>query len=209
MTASAKPIAIAGAGGFAREVLWLLEELGLAGRVAMFCESDEIWRARDVADIPVLPISRLPHDAHVVIGIGNPAARRDLVAQLPADTHYPTFVHPNVRMGRRVEIGAGSVICAGSILTCDIVLAGHAQLNLATTVGHDCRLERFVTTGPAVNISGKCVLGEAAYLGTNACVREGINIASGATVGMGAVVVRDLPAAGVYAGNPARALQKP
>lgn len=196
-------IGIFGAGGFAREVAWLIEDMGLA--VAAFFESDAVWNARDVAGLPVLPASRFDASSwDAVIAIGNPATRRAVRDGLPRETHYPTLVHPNVARSRRVEIGAGSIVCAGSVLTCDIVLGEHVHLNLLTTVGHDCRLDDFVTTAPAVNISGNCHLGAGSYFGTNACLREGVHVAPGATVGMGAVVVASLPDVAVYVGNPAR-----
>ena len=198
-----KNIAIIGAGGFAREVAWLVEDSG--GRVGAFYESDEVWVQRSVGGLPVLPLSQFdPGKLHAAIAIGNPAARRKLRDLMPADTEYPTLVHPNVVMSRRVQIDKGTIICASSILTCDIVIGQHVHLNLGTTVGHDCRLADFVTTAPAVNLSGNCDLGEGSYYGTNACLREGISVAAGATVGMGAVVVASLTEAAVYLGNPAR-----
>ena len=87
-----KNIGIIGAGGFAREVLWLIEDLELAGRVGAFFESDEIWSDRRILDIPVLPLSQFnPGATELVIGIGNPVARRDIVAALPRETTFPVF----------------------------------------------------------------------------------------------------------------------
>ena len=92
----------------------------------------------------------------------------------------------------------------GCILTCDIQLRAHVHLNLHTTVGHDCVLEDFVTTAPAVNISGRCHLGQCTYIGTNASLREGLRTAPGSVLGMGAVLVSSATEPGVYVGNPAR-----
>ncbi len=204
-----KKIAIIGAGGFAREVLWLIADLGLASKVGGFFESDDVWRERQVCELPVLPISRLESsDWEAVIAIGSPVARRAIRDSLPSDIAYPTLIHPSVLRSTRMDIGAGSVICAGSILTCDITIEEQVHLNLCTTVGHDCHLGQFVTTAPSVNISGNCHLGELTYIGTNACLREGLRVPPGTTIGMGAVVVSKIEEAGVYVGNPARRLQK-
>lgn len=200
-----KQIAIIGAGGFAREVLWLLTDLGHAARVAAFYESDSIWSEREVTGLPVLPLSRFDAArSEAVVAVGSPRVRQQLVADLPAGTAFPTLIHPSVHRSSRVELGAGAIVCAGSILTCDIQVLEHVHLNLATTVGHDCVLHPFVTTAPAVNISGGCDIGERVYIGTNACLREGLAIAPDATIGMGAVVVSAIAEAGVYVGNPAR-----
>ncbi|QWP78550.1 acetyltransferase [Lysobacter sp. K5869] len=201
-----RKLALYGCGGFAREVLMLLEDLGQGDRVTALYESDEIWTARAVAGIATQPISRFdPADADLVLAVGNPQARRRLQSSLPAQTRYPTLVHPDARVHRSSGIGEGSIVCAGSIVTCDVAIGRQVHLNLATTIGHDCRLEDFVTTAPAVNISGHCELGTGAYFGTNSCVREKVRVAADAVVGMGAVVIGDLAqAGGVYVGNPAR-----
>lgn len=204
-----KKIAIIGAGGFAREVLWLIADLDLASNVGGFFESDDIWKERTVSDIPVLPVSRLESNGwEAVIAVGSSAARRSIRDSLPSDLHYPTYIHPSVQRSKRIQIGQGTVICAGSILTCDITIEQHVHLNLGTTVGHDCHLGQFVTTAPSVNISGNCTLGELTYIGTNACLREGLHVPAGTTIGMGAVVVSNIDEAGIYVGNPAKQLRK-
>lgn len=204
-----KNIAIVGAGGFAREVLWLLTDLGLESRVGGFFETDELWKEREVSGLPVAPLSSLDSGRwEAVLAVGSPAVRRNLRDALPKDMTYPTLVHPSVQRSRRVDLAPGVVVCAGSILTCDIVVSEHVHLNLATTVGHDCQLRPFVTTAPAVNISGACDIGELTYIGTNAALREGLKITAGTTIGMGAIVVSHIEEAGVYVGNPAKKLAK-
>mgnify|MGYP000004542709 CR=1 FL=1 len=48
---------------------------------------------------------------------------------------------------------------------------------------------------------------EAAYLGMNASVREGVRIGADATVGMGSVVLDDVPAGETWVGVPARPIR--
>lgn len=200
-----RKISIFGAGGFAREVLALLADAGKIQNVAAFFESDDVWCARTVAGLDVLPASRFdPIESDMVIAIGNPSARRAVRDSLPAETVFPILLHPSVVCSSTVQLSPGTIICAGGILTCDIVMGQHVHLNLMTTVGHDCRIDDFVTTAPDVSISGNCHVGPYAYLGTKACLREGLTIAAGTTVGMGAVVVASITTAGVYVGNPAR-----
>lgn len=199
-----RSIAIIGAGGFAREVLWLLEDLGLASQVAGFYETDAHWQDRQVAGLPVKPTSRLDADWDAVIAVGDPVGRSEILDMLPDGMRFPTYIHPSARLGPRIELGDGVVVCAGSILTCDIRLGRHVQLNLGTTVGHDCVFEDFVTTAPSVNISGGCTLGRHTYIGTNACLREGLVVHPGSVIGMGAVLVGQPGASGTFVGNPAR-----
>ncbi|MBA2390657.1 MAG: acetyltransferase, partial [Geodermatophilaceae bacterium] len=46
-----------------------------------------------------------------------------------------------------------------------------------------------------------------AYLGSGALLREGLAVGAGAVIGMGSVVLEDVPAGQVWVGNPARRLR--
>jgi UDP-3-O-[3-hydroxymyristoyl] glucosamine N-acyltransferase len=106
------------------------------------------------------------------------------------------------------EIGKGSIITMGSIVTCNVAIGDHSQLNLHTTIGHDCRIGHYFTTAPGAHISGECEIGHNVYFGTNASVRQGVRICDDVTIGMGGVVVKDIVEAGVYIGNPLRKLER-
>lgn len=204
-----KKIAVFGAGAFGRDVLSLVSDSGLIGRVACLYESDSIWTKRTVAGFEVKPLSLFdPYKETAVIAVGSSAGRREISRALPLNTTYVTLTHPNVPIGPRTEVGAGTVICAGSIISPDVFIGEHVQINHLTTIAHDSVLEDFVTAAPAVHVSGHCHIGHDSYLGTNACLRDRITIASNTTIGMGSVVVKSIKNPGVYVGNPARELVK-
>jgi sugar O-acyltransferase (sialic acid O-acetyltransferase NeuD family) len=145
----------------------------------------------------------------VLVAIGDPSVRRDMVARLPADTHYTTLLHPRASISAWTEIGEGSLISTGCVVTSNIRLGRHSQLNVNSTIGHDCDLGEFFTAGPGVNLGGNISCGDGVYLGANACVRQGTYICSNVSIGMGGVVVTNIEEAGVYVGNPVRRLECP
>ncbi len=203
-----KSIYIIGTGGFAKEVFCLIRDLGNSYHVKAFVEKDEVYDNTLLLNTPIIPQSKFQApDGEAVIAIGDPEIRANVVHQLPPDTHYATLIHPSVIMSPWVQIGEGSVICARTTLTCDICLGRHTQLNLHTTIGHDCVLGDFVTTAPAVNISGLCQIGDQVYIGTNASIKQNIRITSHTVIGMSAVVVKDIAESGIYVGNPSRMLK--
>lgn len=209
----AKKIAIIGTGGFAREVLCLITDLGRYDEVACFMEPDEIWAEKwqnqEIMGIPVRPRSEFDAEKlTVTIGIGNSIFREKVVNELPQNTEYETLIHPTAVVSRWVEIGEGAIICAGCILTCQIKIGKQAQLNLHTTIGHDCVIDDYFTTAPGVNISGICNFGKHVYFGTSAAVRQNIVICDNVTIGMGAMVVKNISEAGTYVGMPAKKLEK-
>lgn len=201
-----------GASGFGREVEQLALQCG--HRVAAFVDDHADLYPDGIHGKRVLsPADALDEaDTHAfVIAIGNPQARRAVTERLLGyGLRLQTLIHSTVIRGENVQIGEGSIICAGCILTTDIHVGRGVILNLTCTVGHDCVLGDYVSAMPAVNISGGVEVGADTYFGTNACVRNGkpdepLVIGSGVTVGMGAVVVKPIADGVTVVGNPAKA----
>ena len=141
---------VIGTGGFAREVDWLLNDVHIAGhadyRTAMFvAEDDSEFVGATMKGKPVISESQFLADharpgVPCFIAAGLPGVRRKIVEKLLAvpGLLFPSVVHPTVQMDRRpgaIEIGAGSIVCGGSILTTDIVIGRFVQINLDCTIG--------------------------------------------------------------------------
>ena len=209
----ARPLVIVGAGGFAREVLALVKDIGRAGgdvwRVVAFLERGDEPFGGPLDGVPVLgspaPGSERPW---AVAGIGEAADRRHEVARRADQVAgWATLIHPTVTFDPdTVRVGEGSIVCAGTSLTTDLVLGRHVILNLHCTVGHDCVLGDYVSAMPGCHISGGVTLGEAVFLGTGAVVLPGVEVGAGALVGAGAVVTRDVAPGVTVVGVPARAV---
>jgi sugar O-acyltransferase (sialic acid O-acetyltransferase NeuD family) len=196
--------AIIGAGGFAREIYWslsLMERLN-----TIFFVDDIYWNKSDNL---VLPLSKFdPSEYEVIVAIGDPRDRFDMVQKLPKETKYFTHIHPSVQMlDPNIEIGEGSIICAGCILTTNIKMGKHTHLNLHTTIGHDCKIGDYFTTAPGAKISGNCKIHDCVYIGTNASVKQKISIHSLSTIGMNAAVVKNIEEPGTYIGIPAKKIK--
>jgi len=157
--------------------------------------------------------SRFP-DAKVVGGVGSPKTRQRLMEKsAAAGFGFATIVHPRVERSQWIEIGSGTVICAGNILTTNIVLGQHVQINLDCTVGHDVIMGDYVTLAPGVHISGYVHLGQRAYVGTGAVIINGTRDASlvigdDVVIGAGACVVKSVPAGLTVIGVPAKPLKR-
>jgi sugar O-acyltransferase (sialic acid O-acetyltransferase NeuD family) len=202
-------IAIVGTGGFAREVYCLLRDLSAEYKTredsVVFVEQDTRISTQHLLGARIIPMSALSLSEYkVVVAVGDSKLRKKIVENELKDAVFATVIHPSAVISDFCSIGDGSIICAGSILTCDLVIGKHAHLNLHVTVGHDCRVGDFFTAAPAVNVSGMCSIGETVYAGTNAAIRQGIHICGDVTIGMGAVVVKDIETPGTYVGNPAK-----
>lgn len=193
--------ALIGAGGFAREIKAHIGDYTIKCFV-----DDQYWAENDEY---IFPLSQFdPYQYEVLVAIGDPRSRFDMIQKLPLNTKYFTFIHPSAQiLGNDVTIGQGSIICAGCIITTNVKIGEHAQLNLHTTIGHDCEIGKYFTTAPGVKVSGNCKIYDCVYIGTNASIRQKINIHSLTTIGMNAAVVKDIESTGIYAGVPAKKIK--
>jgi sugar O-acyltransferase (sialic acid O-acetyltransferase NeuD family) len=192
---------IIGAGGFGREVFY---SLSLEERsTTIFFVDDKYY---DGLDPLVLPLSKLDSNEYeVVVAIADSKVREKIVKELPKDTKFFTHIHSSAQIhGDNVQIGEGSIICAGTIITCNVKIGKHAHLNLITTIGHDCVIGDYFTTAPGVQISGNEVIGDRVYFGTRSCVKQKIQICDDVVIGMNAGVVKNITEPGVYVGTPAK-----
>jgi len=192
---------IIGAGGFGREVYSSLSTRDRAE--CKFFVDDEYYKT---GSDNILPLSKFNvTEYEIVVAVGDPLSRQKIVNSLPTNTKYFTHIHPTVIiLSNDIQIGEGSVICAGSIITTNVVIGKHAHLNLQTTIGHDCEIGDYFTTAPGAKISGNCEIGDRVYFGTNSSVRQKITITNDVTIGLNAGVVKNISESGTYVGTPAK-----
>ena len=206
---------IIGAGGFGRETAWLVERINeerQTWEIKGFIDDNESLWGTVCGGYPVLGglsyLQKLDHAAWCVCAVGSAEVRKKIVRSIHKAIHirFATLIDPKVNISKRVSVGEGSIICAGSIITVDICIGRHNIINLDCTIGHDAVLADFVTLYPSVNVSGQVKIGECTEVGTGANIIQGKRIEDRTVIGAGAVLVRDIETPGTYIGVPARKL---
>lgn len=142
-----------------------------------------------------------------VLAVGDPRTRKK-IAEKYRNLNYTSIVHPSSVLGEGVELGKDVLIQSHNVITCNTIVEDHVYINVGCCIGHDCNIGKYSVISPHANIMGKCTLGEGVFIGCNATLRDGITIGKWSIVGMGSVVVKDVPAGVVVVGNPARIIKR-
>lgn len=207
-------LAIVGSGGFAREVLTLINAINSNAprfEVVGFVGED---KSQSVHGYSVIgnddEVNLTQEPLSIVIAVGEPGLKAKIRAKYNNPLiSFPTLVHPSVILGDKesIKIGQGSIICAGCILTTDIKIKEFVTLNLQCTVGHDTVIGNYSSFMPSVNISGEVDIKEGVYVGTGAKIINQVEIGEQTIVGAGAVVAKILPANCTAVGVPAKPIK--
>jgi len=202
-------IALIGSGGAARDILCqIIDFWNSVGKnyrdKVVFTESDDKYQPRQIMNCEVIPQSGFdPGNYLAILAVGDSQTRSELLRQLPVETQFASIIHPSCIISDWVEIGEGAVVSAGVILTCNIKIGKHAHINYGATISHDFVGGDFFSISPGANANGNCNVGNRVYIGSNAALRQGVNIIDDVTIGMGSVVLNSITKPGTYAGVPA------
>jgi sugar O-acyltransferase (sialic acid O-acetyltransferase NeuD family) len=202
---------IFGAGGFAREVAWLIEQCWGREVESVFLVDREEYLSGPVNGVPVKLVSEVTasRDDRFVVAVGSSDIRRKAVHECTnANLRPEVFVHPRVEASTHVTLGDGSIVCAGSILTTNIEVGRHVHINLDCTIGHDVVIGDYSTLSPGVHVSGNVTVGKGVFIGTGAVIINGqsndvLSIGDGAVIAAGACVTKSVDTGALVAGVPA------
>lgn len=109
-------------------------------------------------------------------------------------------------MGDYVEVGSNTCIDKGALA--DTVIGNYTKINNLCHIAHNNKIGRNVTVTGCVNISGSNVIDDDVWIAPNSSIRGWVHIGKGATVGMGSVVIKDIPEGETWVGNPAHRIEK-
>jgi sugar O-acyltransferase (sialic acid O-acetyltransferase NeuD family) len=210
-----RPFVVVGAGGFGKEAIWVAEcmneQLDVAARweILGYLDDNPDHEGREFYGYRVLgrpgASLRAGKETWYYCAVGKNAVRERLAARLDElGWRAATLVHPSVIQAKRIEIGMGTYVGAGAILSPNARVGQHVIVNQHASIGHDAVLEDFTQVCPGAQINGACKVLRGALVGSNASIHQGRTVGAYAVVGANSQVVRNVDPKTSVCGVPAK-----
>jgi sugar O-acyltransferase (sialic acid O-acetyltransferase NeuD family) len=106
-------------------------------------------------------------------------------------------------------IGENSFVLEGNVLQPFVTVGNNVLLWSGNHIGHHTTISDHVMITSHVVVSGRCKIGSYSYLGVNSTVRDGLNVAEGTFLTMGACLNVDTEPWSVYRGEVAEKTKIP
>ena len=211
-----KKIVIVGAGGFGREVEWLIKRINQVDptyEMIGFADDgkelgEKIGQSKVIYTTDEL--SKIDEELCVTIAIGNAKVRKMIANKLSANPNlkFPNLIDPSVIYDEEeTTLGNGNIICAGTIMTVNIEIGNFNIVNLDCTIGHDDTMKDYITIYPSVNVSGNVILNDCVEVGTGTQIIQGLSVVENTIIGASAAIVKDIEEAGTYVGVPVKKIK--
>jgi sugar O-acyltransferase (sialic acid O-acetyltransferase NeuD family) len=206
---------IAGAGGFARQVLSSLHVLNLTKELVFFDDVSPRLSGLIPDYFKVITgideaAEHLLSDPRFVLALGGSLHRMQMCLKLESIGGLPhTIVDPSVRLlPYQVNIGPGATILQDALLEPGVNIAKGALVNVRAIVSHDCSIGDFTEISPAATLLGGVSVGKNCMIGAGAILLPRIKVGDNVVIGAGAVVTENVGDGETRVGVPARQINK-
>ena len=141
----------------------------------------------------------------ITIAVGEPSLRKKLYEKIrKTDLKMRAAVHRSSVIGDKVKISKGAIIAPLCSIQANASIETNALINTLSIVGHDCVVKKHGVLSSMVNLGGSVRVGEGAFIGMCASIKENVKIGKNAIVSMTSGVYRDVAKDIIVVGNPAR-----
>lgn len=194
-----KDIVIIGAGGIGREVAWIIEEINEVNptwNILGFIDDNSEMHGKELNEYKVLGglkyLKELDVKPEVIVAIANCEVKKEIVDKLEGEFKFVTVIDPTVRISKYIEIGEGSIIYPGVILTVNTKIGNHVIISGNCGIGHDTVIGDYSSVLWGSSFSGYDVVGSECFIGVGTSVVQGVNIVSGSRINAGMTVLEDI-----------------
>lgn len=214
-----KKIIILGAGGNSRDIAETVNEInfvfGPTYQIIGFLDDNKEIHGKKILGIKVLgsvksaPLYKNTFFVNGVYSVIDFFNNVEVIkkSKIPL-SKFETIIHPTASISKTAKIGKGTVILKNVIVMSNVFLGNHVCIHPGAIVSHDTKIGDYTFIANMASIGGYVLIRPSCFIGANSALRDRIKIGGFSIIGMGSVVIKDIPKNSVYVGNPAQFLKK-
>jgi len=208
-------VLILGAGGHAQvvaDILLRARQTNSSIEPIGYLDDNQKLIGQTFVDLPVLgtisDLSVISHDA-IIVAIGDNATRQRVFEVLRKEgKRFAIARHPSSIIAPDVQIGEGTMICAGVVINTGSVIGANVILNTGCTVDHHNQIGDHAHIAPGVHMGGEVSVGDGALVGIGCTIMPRCSVAARSIIGAGSLVNKDIPTGVTAVGVPAKVIQR-
>lgn len=201
-----KKISIIGAGGHAKVIIDIINELGNYDIVGIFDDN----RTDKFCNIPIigkiLEINQINQNISIdnyIIAIGNDKIRKQIYEKY-LNLNWAILIHPKTVISKNVSLGIGTVVCAGAVIQTEVKVGKHCIINTNSNIDHESIISDFCSVCPGVTICGQVKIGECSFIGASSVIIQNKVIGKNCIIGAGSVIIKNVLDNMKVVGNPGK-----
>lgn len=210
--------AIYGTGGFAREVIPILNEQCPNDDNIFVVHKEYLTSEKSINGYPVMSyedfIDISSKEKSITVAISDALIRSRVSTVINQDGIRQSSIISNKSVIMdEVMISNGTIICPFVTITSNIRIGQNFHANIYSYVAHDCIIGDNVTFAPSVKCNGNVIIEDNVYIGTGAIIKQGksnnpIILGANSIISAGSFVTRNVQESTTVYGNPAKILSK-
>tara|TARA_B100000315_G_C14463665_1_gene534945 strand:- start:245 stop:889 length:645 start_codon:yes stop_codon:yes gene_type:complete len=208
-----KKVILNGLGTIGASVIEALPEMDLLGIVNDELEigstQGKYKKIPVIGHLKDLPKLIKPDDVFLIITYRDMKNERNQWEQLktlniPQDK-YINVIHPSVIIpSNYCTIGKGVFMAPNVQLSTEITISNNCVFYGNSFIGHNTIIDEFVIVANHASIGARVKIGKGVHIGSNSTIREGVTVGEFSLIGLGSVVLNDIPKNSIVAGVPAK-----
>jgi|SaaInlLV_10m_DNA_2_1039722.scaffolds.fasta_scaffold00617_14 acetyltransferase EpsM len=132
--------------------------------------------------------------------------KKKLTALGISNDKFATFVHPTAVVSNYSQLGKGVVIMPHVVISPNVFIGDHTHIYANAFVGHDTTVNNFCFIANNASLGSTIVLQEGVHIGSNSTILEKVSIGEWSLVGIGSVILKNVPPYVKIVGNPAKTI---
>ena len=141
------------------------------------------------------------------IAVSDPVAKMRFIKIFSKDFKSPVLMHPSAIISSSAKIDYGCLINPFVYIGPNTIIEKGCFIHSFVNIDHDCHIGECVNIAPGAVLAGRVKIGHATSVYTQATIIPDIKIGNYATIGAGAIVLKNIPDKHIVAGNPAKRIK--